>query len=258
MKCLASISHADILLLIAAAPAAVLLAAAPAAALIRKEDLYTGVGFSTPVVAMNLTKENQTETRCVNVNNHELCTRIDYCPLESMTCSFGEHSGSYDCPFSPYMCHCTATWGGVPCSCSVSPDGPYMVEATFQCPGGLVYEGQIGYSCDAESYNCRTSYTFNTHDVNLLWRCPADVMDTQSHDQCTCEAMSDYKDCSRCNVCAWSDAGSLSVDCPGYTIDCENNFVVWHQYSGSSSRAVDLVIAVAVAIAMATQSLTTS
>jgi hypothetical protein len=242
MKYIASICHAITLLL---------LAAVPITALIRKEDLYTGVGFSTPVVAMNLTTENQTETRCVNVNNHELCTRIDYCPLASMTCSFGEQ-GSAACGFSPYMCHCTATWGGAPCSCSVLAGGPYMVEPIFQCPGGLVYEGQMGYRCDAESYDCMNYYVINSHIVDLRWRCPADVMDTKSHDNCTCKAVSDYMKCSRCNVCAWSDAGSLSVDCPGYTIDCENNFVVWHQYSGSSPRAVDLVVAVAIAIAIAT------
>jgi hypothetical protein len=217
------------------------------------DDLPFGFG-ATPFIQLNLQRSNHSnEQYCVTLNNRELCTVIDYCPLETYQCANGfdpndENSTGtdYSCGFTPSQwCNCSATWGGHPCSCYVTPNYPYIVGISFECfveqdqPTTLLLAGETSYfpgdkeatsgilTCEFGLERLSPHY-FKTY-FELQWQCPdggAEFASTQRA-ECTCRALYGYEECSACEVCGVDDASEWSWTCPGYSADCNNNYTVW-------------------------------
>lgn len=230
-------------------------------AAVQKEDIASGVSFSVPFDVMNMQQENSTELFCTTVNFQELCSRIEFCPQEALSCDVSEPfptDGYFpSCAFTPPLCSCLATWGGLPCRCELDTLGGYLVTLNVECPDGdFAIEGGGHYFYDCAEPNCFRTAKFRTvakgylKDLDLDWRCPDDITDSLNYDQCSCSARYNSEDCSWCKVCHINDAGSFSVECPGVSMDCENNFVIWdYQRDTSFScplfKTVEVVMVVA-------------
>jgi hypothetical protein len=78
--------------------------------------------------------------------------------------------------------------------------------------------------CNSRGYNSMNIIWQDGMDrfFNVMWQC--DTSDTTS--QCTCSATYNYGYCSRCEICSDNEPGEFSLDCPGYSIDCNNNYTL--------------------------------
>jgi hypothetical protein len=212
-------------------------------------------GFSaTPYIELDLQRSNHSDKPyCVTLNNRELCTVIDYCPLEAYQCRNGFDpnnesqvaEGNHDCWFTNPLCNCSASWGGNPCSCYVYPDYPYIVGTTVECfaqdqTTTLLLVGDAIYSPnDKEATSGILTYNFGFERAinffELQWQCPEDVEVATQRSECTCRALYSYEECSACEICGVDDVNEWSWTCPGYSVDCNNNYTVWESSAAGTS-----------------------
>ncbi len=184
----------------------------------------------SPTVFLDLEVSNHTDTKCVTINRHELCSTIHYCPLAAYQCNYVDETGDtgYYCGFSSPLCSCSATWGLYDCDCYVTPDTPYWVVTNVKCtsPSPYLEVDPNGADCsDRVGDICVSGY--NVFDIlnedndrgifQVTWQCPKES--TEDRSACTCAALQSYEECSSCKVCGDGEIGDFALECNGFSLD---------------------------------------
>jgi hypothetical protein len=84
----------------------------------------------------------------------------------------------------------------------------------------------------------RTSYTVQfvdnlLRDVDIAWDCSRGGIEAMRNGNCACSARYIYRACAQCHVCGEGEPGGFHLECPGFAVNCDNNYTFWHDLAQS-------------------------
>jgi hypothetical protein len=63
--------------------------------------------------------------------------------------------------------------------------------------------------------------------VDIAWDCSRGGIEAIISGNCACSARYNYRACAQCHVCGEGEPGGFHLECPGFAVDCDNNYTLW-------------------------------